>query len=59
MPVVLKPKHFNAWVDPQTHGQAVKEIITDSHTDFISYPVSTKVNNSRNDFQDLLEPLNS
>ena len=59
MPVVLKPKHFNAWVGPQTQGQAVKEIITDSHIDFISYPVNTKVNNARNDFADLLEPLNS
>ena len=59
MPVVLKPEHFNAWMDPKSPGQAVKEIIADSHMDFISYPVSTKVNNTRNDFQDLLEPLNA
>ena len=35
------------------------QIIADSHMDFISYPVSTKVNNARNDFTDLLEPLKS
>lgn len=59
MPVVLKPEHFDAWLNSKTHGQAVQEIIADSHMDFISYHVSTKVNNARNDFADLLEPLNS
>ncbi len=59
MPVVLKPEHFDAWLNSKTHGQAVQEIIADSHMDFISCPVSTKVDNARNDFADLLEPLNS
>ena len=59
MPVVLKPEHFDSWLNSKTHGQAVQEIIADSHMDFISCPVSTKVDNARNDFADLLEPLNS
>jgi len=59
MPVVLKPEHFDAWLNSKTHGQAVQEIIADSQSEFDNYPVSTKVNNARNDFADLLEPRNS
>ena len=59
MPVVLKPEHFDAWLDPNTPGPEVQEIIADSQSNFDSYPVSNKVNNTRNDFADLLEPLNS
>ena len=57
MPVVLKPEHFDAWLDPNTPGPAVQEIIADSRNDFVSYPVSTKVNNTRNDFPEPLVPL--
>lgn len=59
MPVVLKPEHLDAWLDPNTPGPDVQEIIADSRNDFDSYPVSPRVNNTRNDFADLLEPLNS
>ncbi|UTF51830.1 hypothetical protein NLA06_08085 [Desulfomicrobium sp. ZS1] len=44
-------------MDPNTSGEAVHEIIADSQNDFVSYPVSTKVNNTRNDFPELLIPL--
>ena len=57
MPVVLKPEQFDAWLDPNTPGPAVQEIIADSRNDFDSYPVSTRVNNTRNDFPELLVPL--
>lgn len=59
MPVVLKPDHFAAWLDPNTRGPAVQEIIADSQSDFGSYPVSTRVNNTRNDSPELLEPAAS
>ena len=59
MPVVLKPENFEAWMDLKTPGPAGQKIIADSLNKFASYPVSTKVNNARNDFADLLEPLNS
>lgn len=59
MPVVLKQKHYGAWVDPKTTGQGVQEIISDALADFLNYPVSTKVNNTRNDSPDLLEPATS
>jgi putative SOS response-associated peptidase YedK len=57
MPVVLKPEHFAAWLDSKTQSQDVQEILSDALADFVSYPVSTKVNNTRNDFPELLEPL--
>jgi putative SOS response-associated peptidase YedK len=57
MPVVLKPDHFAAWLDPKTHGQEVQDALSDALTGFLNYPVSTKVNNTRNDFPGLLEPL--
>jgi putative SOS response-associated peptidase YedK len=57
MPVVLKPEHFDAWLDPTKSGADVQEIIADSRNGFDSYPVSTRVNNTRNDFQELLAPL--
>lgn len=56
MPMVLKPEHFDAWLDPNTPGPTVHEIIADSQNDFGSYPVSTGVNNTRNDFPELLVP---
>lgn len=57
MPVVLKPGHFDAWLDPNTAGETVQEIIADSLNEFASYPVSTRVNNTRNDFPELLVPF--
>ena len=57
MPVVLKQEHFAAWLDPKTSGQDVQESLSDALSDFAGYPVSSKVNNTRNDFPELLEPL--
>ena len=57
MPVVLKPEQFDAWLDPNTPGPAVQEIIADSLSEFTTFAVSTKVNNTRNDFPELLIPL--
>ena len=57
MPVVLKQEHYDAWVDPKTSGQRVQELISDALDDFTGYPVSTEVNNTRNDFPELLMPL--
>jgi len=57
MPLFLKPEHFDTWLDPNTPGPTVQEIIADSRNDFDSYPVSTRVNNTRNDFPELLVPL--
>ncbi len=57
MPVVLKPEHFAAWLDPKTQRQDVQERLSDAISDFVSDPASTKVNSTHNDFPELLEPL--
>jgi putative SOS response-associated peptidase YedK len=57
MPVLLKPEHFDTWLDPNTAGENVQEIVANSQNEFASYPVSTRVNNTQNDFPELLVPL--
>ena len=59
MPVVLKQEHYDAWVDPKTSRQRVQELISDALDGFTDYPVSTEVNNTRNDFPELLVTLNA
>lgn len=57
MPVVVRPELFEAWLAPQSTEGQVDEVIANAREDFEGYAVSTKVNNARNDFQELLEPL--
>jgi putative SOS response-associated peptidase YedK len=56
MPVILKPEHFNAWVDPRTSPDDVQAIIADARQDFACHRVSTRVGNVKNDSPDLIEP---
>lgn len=56
MPVVLKPEHYEAWLNPATSSPHVSEIIADAREDLEGYRISTKVNSPRNDFPELLEP---
>ena len=39
MPVVLKTEHYNAWLDPNTPGPKVQEIIADSQNEFANVAV--------------------
>jgi putative SOS response-associated peptidase YedK len=55
MPVVLSRDLYAPWLSPQTTGPDVKAIILASRTDMEAYPVSTKVNNTRNESPDLIE----
>lgn len=55
MPVVLHPRQFAAWLDPATPADKVERMIAEARSDFTAYPVSTRVNNTRNDSPDLLE----
>lgn len=57
MPVVLKPEDYHRWLDPATPLDEVHAIIDDARTDFDGYRVSTKVNDVRNDFPELIERL--
>lgn len=56
MPVVLSPDQFDAWLDPATPVSELERLIANARTDFTGYPVSTRVNNTRNDSPELLEP---
>jgi putative SOS response-associated peptidase YedK len=57
MPVVVKPEHFEAWLNPETSAATVQSIIADACSDFTAYPVSTRVNNARNDSPELIQAL--
>jgi putative SOS response-associated peptidase YedK len=60
MPVVLKPEHFASWLlDPKTQRQDVQESLSAALSDFVGYPVDTKVNSTRNHFPELLEPTST
>jgi len=57
MPVVLHPAQYDAWLSPRTPQADVDAMIANARQDFEGYPVSTRVNNARNDFPELLENI--
>lgn len=54
MPVVLRREDFDEWLDPATPLERVQALLRQSREDFAGYPVSTMVNNARNDSPELL-----
>lgn len=54
MPIVLRPEHFDAWLDPATSADRIRDILADARTDLSGYPVSTAVNSTRNNSPQLL-----
>ena len=57
MPVVLKPEQQAAWLDPATPADGVQALIANAREDLEDYPVSTRVNNTRNDFPELMDEV--
>ena len=57
MPVILEPEQFDLWLSPATRAEAVHAAIAASREDFEAYPVTTDVGNNRNDYPELLEPV--
>ena len=59
MPVVLSPESFDAWLDaPRTPVDAVSSLMAPClDRSLHAYPVSTLVNNARNDEPRCIEPL--
>lgn len=55
MPVVLKPEHEAAWLDPATPADGVQALIAGARADVEAYPVGLRVNNTRNDDPELME----
>jgi putative SOS response-associated peptidase YedK len=57
MPVVLPPASFEPWLAPELNAEDVGNLIAGARDDFVGYPVSTRVNDTRNDDHDLLEAI--
>lgn len=58
MPVVLAPADWATWLDPGSGLAEVKGLLVPAPSDWFDlYPVSTLVNNVRNDGPELLDPL--
>lgn len=57
MPVVLRPEHQAAWLDPATSADEVQALIAAAREDLTGYPVSTRVNNVRHDGPELMEKV--
>jgi len=57
MPAVLQAEDIIFWLDGGTQSSDAAAILSRSREDFTGYRVGTKVNNTRNDFPELLEPI--
>lgn len=59
MPVVLSPKNWGPWLDPANSDtdRLAKLLVPAPAKDFEAFPVSTQVNNVRNNGPHLLDPI--
>ncbi|MCY1313634.1 SOS response associated peptidase (SRAP) [compost metagenome] len=57
MPVILSPNQFDLWISLNTSSVHIQEVIAHSREDFIARAVSTDVGDNRNDYPELLEPI--
>ena len=58
MPVVIPPESFDIWLDPDIHdpGRLARLLRPFQSDEMTAYPVSTLVNNVRNDSAGCVEP---
>jgi putative SOS response-associated peptidase YedK len=59
MPVIVRPEHYASWLDPKLADPRVIAPMLEQFPaeEMRAYPVSTRVNNTRNEGPDLLHPL--
>ena len=59
MPVIVKPDQYEVWLDPAvTDFAAIRDILQSYGADQMRrYPVSTRLNNSRNEGADAAAPI--
>ena len=57
MPVALKEEQFGEWLDPATPMERVQAMLAGAREDLEGYPVSTRVNNTRNNSPELLDRM--
>ncbi len=56
MPAIVRPKDYARWLDPDTPGSAVRELLEPiPAAEMEAYPVNTRVNRPANDGPDLIE----
>jgi putative SOS response-associated peptidase YedK len=56
MPVILSPDDYARWLSRDIPGEAVADLLRPcNEQDMEAYPVSTRVNNVRNDAPDLID----
>lgn len=57
MPVILAAKDYERWLDNETKGADVADLLKPfPEKPMEAYPISTKVNNTKNDGPELIEP---
>jgi putative SOS response-associated peptidase YedK len=59
MPVIISPKQFDLWLDPKSNDTAKLTELMQPYLgkDMLAYPVSTRVNNPKNDTPSCNEPM--
>jgi len=59
MPVILAPDDYAAWLDPEQSRTASLEPLLRPYQpgDLVAFPVSTRVNNARNNDENLIRPV--
>lgn len=59
MPVIIPPDQFDIWLDPAVHDEKVlsKMLRPFASENLTAYPISTLVNNARNDVAACIEPV--
>ncbi|MCY1313856.1 SOS response associated peptidase (SRAP) [compost metagenome] len=57
MPVILTPEQFTLWLSPDTSSEQVHGAIGLSREDFVAYPVSTDIGNTKNQGEQLIQKL--
>ena len=58
MPVIVEPEDFDLWLNPEPNPEQGLHLLRPYPTEkMTAYPVSTTVNNPRNDVPDCIQPL--
>lgn len=57
MPTILEPEDVDIWMDPQADEGSLRKILEPKESDLQKYPVSSRVNSTRNNGPELLAPV--
>lgn len=57
MPLILPKSVWLEWMESETPSKRLKEILSEPVSELESYPISTRVNNPRNEGPGLIKPL--